>query len=91
MVRLKEPLVDRVLRPLRHFNSSMVRLKEVSSLTSSLRQLDFNSSMVRLKAPGKIQEYEHAADFNSSMVRLKVLFSPIKMHPDVISIPVWYD
>ena len=76
----------------KHFNSTMVRLKaEIATLTAE-RDSHFNSTMVRLKVIQWGRDDDLGLHFNSTMVRLKAKKRMLligKSHK--ISIPLWYD
>ena len=82
---------DRHQRWQPHFNSSMVRLKDIPAGALYNAVIHFNSSMVRLKANWHTDYYDDMPHFNSSMVRLKVLSIAPCLYPIRISIPVWCD
>ena len=55
-----------------HFNSTLVRLKELRFRDCKSEILDFNSTLVRLKVVLTIKNQENLIYFNSTLVRLKV-------------------
>ena len=67
-----------------YFNSTMVRLKDGSTVNIYPRSIDFNSTMVRLKGNLMIFLIVPFLNFNSTMVRLKVRSVPNDVFAHII-------
>ena len=92
MVRLKARFRRSNIGYLRHFNSTMVRLKVIAERIVAQTTSNFNSTMVRLK------EDKNYGDISKISWRFQFHYGTIKSHyawvkylKKGISIPLWYD
>ena len=75
----------------RRFNSTMVRLKALTSVKIAKGHDRFNSTMVRLKENLTSRFAGFSYCFNSTMVRLKDKTCAVRDIIYVVLIPLWFD